>query len=396
MDPKRALTNGVFCPMPWKGLMYNFDGKVKNCIRSAGSIGDLKQNSIEEILHSETNVNTQTCMVNDQPGPDCYTCYQLENGKKRFDIISDRIFYIRELKDEPYTDYAPGNHDLKTVDIRWSNLCNFACVYCSSEFSSRIAKEKNQYRATPTAEQLEVFKNYVFDRAHEFKHVYMAGGEPLLMKQNLELLEILKDRNPDVNLRINTNLSKTNTRVFETICEFKNVHWTLSVETMGEQFEWIRYGGRWQDFQDNLETVKKTGHKISFNMLYYMLNHNSFFDTVDYFKDQGFHNNSFIAGALLSPLYLNVRHLPDSVLDSIKMRLQKRIDQSPGYLLEDSYRNLLSYINQPFDKNLADSISKIRAIDQQRGLDSREIFSDTYKAANYIHQGKQTWQNHLT
>ena len=52
MTPKDILTNRHFCPMPWTGLMYNFDGKVKNCIRSdytTGGLGNIKDNTIEEI-----------------------------------------------------------------------------------------------------------------------------------------------------------------------------------------------------------------------------------------------------------------------------------------------------------------------------------------------------------
>lgn len=396
MDPKRALTNGVFCPMPWKGLMYNFDGKVKNCIRSAGSIGDLKDQNIQDILHGDTNLNTQQCMLNDQPGPDCHTCYDLEGDKRAFDIISDRIFYIKELRKEPFTDYVYNNHDIKAIDVRWSNLCNFACVYCGSDFSSKWASELKQYADTPSEQQLENFKTYIFDNAKNLKHVYLAGGEPLLMKQNQELLDILLEQNPDVSLRINTNLSKTDTRVFDTICQFRDVHWTISVETMSHEFDYIRYGGTWQDFLDNLNIVKSTGHKISFNMLYFLLNYNSLFDTVDFFQDLGYHNNSFVIGALLSPLYLNVRHLPDDVLECIKIRLQKRINEKPGYLLEDSYKNLLRYVEQPFEKDLANSISQLRVLDQRRNLDSRQTFKDLYNVANIIHQGNNTWQNHST
>ena len=43
-------------------------------------------------------------------------------------------FYIKELKKVPTDLYAPGNFDLQTTDIRWSNLCNFSCVYCFIEY----------------------------------------------------------------------------------------------------------------------------------------------------------------------------------------------------------------------------------------------------------------------
>ena len=127
--------------MPWTGLMYNVDGKVKNCIRSAGELGNLKNNTIEEILHNDINLDTQQRMLNNQPGKTCHTCYDLEDGKTGFDIISDRIFYIRELKQIPLSTYQLDQHDLHTIDVRWTNLCNFACVYCSSEFSSRWASD---------------------------------------------------------------------------------------------------------------------------------------------------------------------------------------------------------------------------------------------------------------
>ena len=379
MTPKDLLTNRNFCPMPWTGLMYNVDGQVKNCIRSAGSIGNLKHNSIQEILHGSVNVDTQQRMLSNQPGQHCYTCYDLEGDKTGFDIISDRIFYLRELKHVPLDTYQPNRHELETIDVRWTNLCNFSCVYCSPEFSSRWADELGQTIAKPDSVRFDDFKRYIFDHAATLKHVYLAGGEPLLIKENIELLDLLLQANPAVNLRVNTNLSKTDTNIFDRICEFNNVHWTVSVETLADEFEYIRYGGSWLDFCNNLAIIKRLNHKISFNMLWFLLNYQSVFDCVDYLKNLGFHNNSFVIGALLTPEYLNIRHLPDHVLQSVRQELQDRVDQCPGYLLEDSYLNLLRYLDQPFEKNLADSFEKLRIMDQRRGVDSSKIFTELYK-----------------
>jgi MoaA/NifB/PqqE/SkfB family radical SAM enzyme len=200
------------------------------------------------------------------------------------------------------------------------------------------------------------------------------------MKENLTLLEKL---NPNTNIRINTNLSKVDTQVFDAVCRFQNVHWTVSVETLAEEFEYIRHGGSWADFLDNLSTIKQLNHKISFNMLHFLLNYNSIFDCVDFLKQLGFHNNSFIIGALLTPEYLNIRHLPQNVLNSVKNKLQDRINQKPGYLLEDSYQNMLHYIDTPFEKNIKLSVDKISEMDQRRGIDSRAIFKDFYKDINH-------------
>ena len=378
ITPKKILTNGVFCPMPWTGLMYNFDGSVKNCIRSADKLGNIKDNSIEDILLGGSNLATQDNMLNDRPGENCYTCYDLENQKKRFDIVSDRMFYIRELKRVPLDTYQLGKHELHTVDVRWSNLCNFACVYCGPEFSSRWESDLNLRIDKPTPEQVENFKKYIFESAHTLKHVYLAGGEPLLMKENLEFLDLLKKVNPNVNLRINTNLSKVDSRIFDLITTFPNVHWTVSVETLKEEFEYIRYGGSWQDFLENLDVLRKCNHKISFNMLHFLLNYKSIFDCINFLIESEFHPNSFVAGALLGPTYLDIRHLPEFVLNSVRQILIDRIDQHPGYLLEDSYKNLLHHVSKPFDKNLSASLTKLKELDQRRSISSETVFKELY------------------
>ena len=379
MKSKEYLTNRNFCPVPWTGLMYNSDGSIKNCIRSSAPIGNIHDHPVQDIVNNVKNIHTRFNMIINEPGSRCSPCYELETTKNSFDIISDRVFYLKELKAVPLSTYdEPTTFDLHTVDVRWSNLCNFSCVYCSSEFSSQWANELGIKINTPEEEKKKEFKEYIFKHAAQLKHVYMAGGEPLLMKENLEFLELLKEKNPDVNLRINTNLSKVDTRIFDLICTFKNVHWVISIETIEEEYEYIRYGGKWTDFTDNLNIVRNLDHKVSFNMLHFILNYQSIFGCIDYLKSLGFHNNSFIIGTLLQPNYLNIRHLPDSMLNFVKEELTKRINEHPGFLLENGYRNVLEYINQSTEKNLAESFRQLKLLDERRGLNSTKIFNKLY------------------
>ena len=185
MDNKKYLTNKNFCPVPWTGFMYNFDGTVKNCIRNPQPIGNLKNNSIVEILQGDINLTTKHNMTYNEPGPTCNVCYDLEKDKKSFDIISDRIFYLKELKDVDLNTYkSVDTFNLSTVDIRWNNTCNFACVYCGAGFSSKWATELDIKFDQVPQHRLQQMKQYIFERAEQLKHVYMAGGEPLLMKEN--------------------------------------------------------------------------------------------------------------------------------------------------------------------------------------------------------------------
>jgi MoaA/NifB/PqqE/SkfB family radical SAM enzyme len=168
------------------------------------------------------------------------------------------------------------------------------------------------------------------------------------------------------------------------VCEFKNVHWTVSVDTIEDQFEYVRYGGRWVDFIENLNKINTLGHKISFNMLWFVLNYLTIFDCVDYLKQQGFHNNSFIIGPIVDPKALDVRNLPDKLLNTARQILTERISAKPGFLLEESYSNMLNYINTPFDGDLKQSLAHIDSINKRRGVDSSQVFGNLYKALSDV------------
>jgi MoaA/NifB/PqqE/SkfB family radical SAM enzyme len=200
------------------------------------------------------------------------------------------------------------------------------------------------------------------------------------MKQNKEFLQLLLEKNPSVNIRVNTHLSKTGTGIFDLLCQFKNVHWTISVESIEEEFEYIRFHGVWQDFLENLETITKLKHKISFNMLYFVLNYKSIFDTVKYFQSKGYHNNSFVLGPLFTPTELSILNLPKKTLDECVNLFQKEINYKPGFLLQNSYENVLSHLTgNKFHANIELTRRFLTTMDQRRNIDSSKIFTQLYK-----------------
>lgn len=113
-------------------------------------------------------------------------------------------------------------------------------------------------------------------------------------------------------------------------------------------------------------------------MLYCILNHRELFNCIDFLRNKGHHNNSFVLGPIHSPKYLNILNLPDHKIMEVRQELQRRIADKPGHLLEDGYVNLLKYIDTPFEKNLTESFTKLNEIDQRRKLDSRLIFKELY------------------
>mgnify|MGYP003335778696 CR=1 FL=1 len=268
MKPKDILTNRAFCPIPWTGLMYNFDGTVKNCIRSdkaTGQLGNIQDNTIEEILLGSVNVTKQENIIAQRPANGCHTCYDLERGKKGFDIISDRIFYIREFKRTPVGTYQPNNFDLQTIDVRWTNLCNFACVYCGPEFSSKWADELDSKIVTPTEEQLAQFKEYIYKNAKNLKHVYLAGGEPLINHHVYKLLKLISEKTSQPEIVINSNIASIKPHFIDVLKQLKQVSITVSIDGFGLVNEYHRWPLNWDKFYNNLLMLNNIGVYVSWN-----------------------------------------------------------------------------------------------------------------------------------
>jgi MoaA/NifB/PqqE/SkfB family radical SAM enzyme len=270
------------------------------------------------------------------------------------------------------------NFSLHHVDLRWTNHCNQACVYCSPRYSSKWAQELGKEISSSIDSRKKV-KEFVFKNVKKLRNVYLAGGEPLLMNENKEFLQLLLEKNPLVNIRVNTNLSSTKTGVFNLLCKFKNVHWTVSVESIEKEYEYIRYHGVWKDFLQNLKQIQKLNHTITFNMLYFILNYKSIFSTVNFFKQTGFHENSFVIGPLYTPEYLNILNLPENILNELKNKFSNEIVTSKHYL-QNSYENILKYISKtPWDKDILHFQEQIKILDTRRNQSAQLVFLELFK-----------------
>jgi MoaA/NifB/PqqE/SkfB family radical SAM enzyme len=378
----RKLLDKNFCVIPWTGFELEPNGDVKNCIISKDIIGNIYQNSIQDIIKGNSKIRQD--MLEKKYPSNCDGCYLQEKHRtKSFESISSRLYYAKEIGTSVSKELfdSKDNFELKHIDLRWSNACNQACVYCSADYSSKWASELGK-KIPHNQQSIDKVKEYVFSNIKNLTNVYLAGGEPMLMKQNQEFLQLLYKENPDVTLRVNTNLSKTDTKIFDQLCQFKNVHWTISVETIEQEYEYIRYHGNWQDFLNNLNIIKKLPHRISFNMLYFILNYKSIFNCVEYFQKQGFHNNSFVIGPLFTPLYLNILNLPKHIVNELIGILKNKIAENPKFLLENSYQNLLQYLTETkFYANIDNTQKELKKMDQRRNIDSSKVFPKLYAEA---------------
>jgi radical SAM protein with 4Fe4S-binding SPASM domain len=381
MDAKKFLTNKSICTLPWHGFELEPNGDVKNCIISKTQLGNINQQSIKDILHGEKNKTLKQKMLEDKKPHNCAGCYLQEKGRSDLGSISSRLYYLKELAKKTDLNFygKAKNFSLKHVDLRWTNACNQACVYCGPSYSSKWATEMGKKVAADKDARQEV-KHFVFDNIQQLENVYLAGGEPMLMKENMEFLTLLKRKNPECHVRVNTNLSTTETGVFELLCELPNVHWTVSVESVEQQYDYIRYHGNWQDFSNNIDVIHKLDHKITFNMLHFILNYKSIHTCVDHFKGLGFNDNSFVIGPLYGPPHMSTMNLPDEMMHDILFDLEDRLRKSPTGYLKNSYENLIEYYTTTnFKKNMKSFYHNLGVMDQRRKQDARTVFPELFK-----------------
>jgi len=381
MTPKEYFTKESFCTLPWLGVYIQPDGDVRNCAITNTTLGNINTTPLKDILHGPVNEMVKTDMTENVMHPRCGHCHLLEKNQKfSVDAVSNRIWYLKTLKinDLDFFDRT-DNFRLNMIDLRWKNTCNFACIYCGPDLSSAWASEMNLPQHINDS-ALQESLDYIYSNLHTVEHIYLAGGEPLLIKENLTLLNHIYKVKPDITIRINTNLSIIDNPIYSVLKKFKNVHWTVSVDGIGEEFEYVRYGGSWTQFVANLQQLKQDFEKINFNSTWCIMTAHGVLDCIDFLQNLGFHENSFIVNPLNNPKHWHIGNLPESELEIIKSRIESKLIQSESkYALYNSLALMLNYTAEKIEKNINSTFKELAKIDSRRKIDSSKIFKKLYK-----------------
>lgn len=356
------------CPLPWTGIAVNPNGAVKNCAMSQETLGNLKSQPIELILGGAKNQQIRNSLVSGQWPNNCRLCQQREDIDPEF---SNRAYQLNLHHDLDSSIYQTNQHQLQQLDLRWSNTCNYACVYCSPSLSSQWAKELGQ-TVNIDRSNFTALKEYVYPNLGNLKEVYLAGGEPLLIKENNDLLNQLYQVNPDCLVRVTTNLSNLSTGVYQTISQFKHVQWEVSVEAMGQQFEYIRYPGVWTEFENNLKQLIQewAPEQIGLTMNYFLLTPD-IIETGEYLIGLGVDVNRAAVHYLTDPKYLDARNFGDKTLSDIVSDLNR---YNPDTTFGTSLHNCAEFLTKPFDKNADNVVYSLNTMDKRRNLDFTQTF----------------------
>ena len=101
-EPSDAPRILEVCRMPWEGLMVESDGSVKNCCFNGPYIGNLNEQSFEEVWNGEPVQELRRSFVEDRPPEGCLNCFIFLKSRKReafYDPIAGGPFCLEAPED---------------------------------------------------------------------------------------------------------------------------------------------------------------------------------------------------------------------------------------------------------------------------------------------------------
>jgi MoaA/NifB/PqqE/SkfB family radical SAM enzyme len=283
---------------------------------------------------------------------------------------------------------------LKYWDFRFSNLCNFKCRSCGPRYSSAWVPDAKKLGYTDqekvwSIENVDQQTNFDFlkEQVQHVQKIYFAGGEPLLMPEHWQTLDMLVANNRfDVKLSYNTNLSsltygKKNVLDYWRQWEWGKLEVWPSIDEIGDRAELIRSGTVWTKVEENLKELTKLDNVIirpgitvgAWNVfrLPEIINH---LISIGVVKEKLQHKNFFF-NILQHPSHYHVHILPDAFKKQTVKKLTQFIERhNKKYNTDINYlfTHILHELDQPHD---AEALKKFHAVtDQVDTLRNENIF----------------------
>jgi len=273
------LDSKTFCMLPWMHIHSYPDGRAYPCCFALDSypIGDLNKSSMEEVFNGEAMKEMRVNMLENKTSKQCAKCYDQEKaGFFSMRLSSNKHFgHNIGLTDATQPD-GTADFIIKYWDIRFSNLCNFACRSCGTWFSSNWYEDHKKLTGAPPphAKIMRVGRSendiweQLLPQIDHMEQIYFAGGEPLIMEEHYRILKELDRRKLyHVRLTYNTNFSKLTFKdmdVLELWNKFHTVSIGASLDAEGERAEVIRKGTVWKDIVENRKRMIEVCPKVDF------------------------------------------------------------------------------------------------------------------------------------
>lgn len=319
----------TFCMFPWLHLNVTPKGDIYPCCSNdyTTPVGNTKNQTLKDAFNSPMMKELRLDMLNERKNKICDFCYKHEEaGPHSFRNYSKEHFgkYFDEIVPTTKEDGHVEDFKMRYFDVRFSNICNFKCRTCGSEFSSQWAAEmqKNYDPKHPIVIHADDGKGdllrEVLTQVEHIDLAYFAGGEPLITDEHYTILEeMIRLGRTDITLRYNTNASNIKYKkhdVLELWKHFKKIELSCSIDHYGERAEWLRHGTDWGKVESNLLTFRELDYVVfQMNTVFSIFNYPTIGEFYQYLKDKNivrredWYHSLYLA---VHPNYYSAKSLP--------------------------------------------------------------------------------------
>jgi len=249
----------LYCSMIHGGLDLDFKGSTVTaqhcCLRNDRFSIDINSDYWNDSKFiSLRDINKQNVWA-----PGCENCKRLEAAGQ----TSLRLGANSGLQGDLIDATGP-----KKIDLRFDIGCNLACRTCgthSSTFWQKHLKKHGEWRTTIGLPQQHknVIKALEKLNLSDLQMLVFAGGETLLGQSYWEVVEWLADNVPNAKQQLTLCFQTNGTqpiapRNYDLINRFHLVKLHISLDGVGEKFEYLRWPAEWNQVVDNILQIKQT------------------------------------------------------------------------------------------------------------------------------------------
>ena len=329
-----VLDNPHVCVLPYSvhHMQIEFDGqrdvaKQKTTLRNSCCCNLESDHQLDSLESSaDLAIDVKQSMQLGQVNPRCYRCHDSEKQTG----TSERTMALLSMPPALLETFVNTLQVPEfTIRIKFSNLCNLACRSCSPTFSSRYAQTHQLTVPVDLSKDIGSSPdnwNFITSSIVKYLSIYqtinitLLGGESTIQPGAIKLLQWIKEQDlcERVCLDITTNMTVANTSVINKLSLFKKIHISASIDSVDENFEYVRWPAQFQTVVNNFNTtivdMVKQKHDITVQPL---LNLNNIFyivDIVDWWHDWFTSNNidgiSIDPVMMFRPHHMTVQNLP--------------------------------------------------------------------------------------
>jgi organic radical activating enzyme len=271
-------------------------------------IGNIKSQTIDEILNGPTHTEIKQSMAQGQWHPHCQKC-------QNFELIDSTSARTRRRCSQESLDKINNDFNWfepQHVSINWSNLCNLSCTYCNPQTSTAWQAAK-KLPITHVKNEHDSLIQLAKKQGNKLQGLSLGGGEPLLQPG---LMDFLNELDPTlVNVLVTTNLSVNliNNKIYQKLKTWPLVEWQISFDNCNKQkFEYVRHGADWDQFVNNIKILQQDQQRVMAHPAYSIY---CAFDLAEYYEFCKQHDLEIFWCNVTHPWALDVCRLPKFLRD---------------------------------------------------------------------------------